>query len=171
MNKLKVNFKSQISALRDLVAITLVAITIIIVMIYYSFFPDYSFFIGIVYTSVILFLIFYLPVIILHINYLSNGEKSVDISSGEIVIKKKSIQESDIQSVDIYATNHYFRALTLISVAFLPYTLNYYYVCIKLKDGNVFFLNSLLGYKLGKILIENFPNVKINKNISIYPYI
>lgn len=171
MKEFKITFKNQLFTLQDLIAVTLCALLIILVLIYYNYLSDADFLTALTYTSIILFLIFYLPVIILHINYLRNGEKYVIIQNQEIRIKEQVIEESGILSIDIYATNHHFRDLSIVPIAFLPYTMYYYYVYIRLKDGRVFFLNSLLGYKLDKNLIDSFPNISINKNIVFYPYI
>lgn len=159
-------FNNQLYALQDLLIISI--IYIVVVVVFYLHFDVRSFKVLSILLSGLYFLIFCLPVLILHFNYLNEGVKAVSIGDSKILLKKEIIVSDQIESISIYATYQHFYGSWGIS---LPYNDYYYYVYIKLKDGNVFFLNSLLGYKLDRYLIENFPNVKINKNISIYPYI
>lgn len=81
MKDSKITLKTQIYALQDLIVITLFAIIIILLLRYYNYFSYSGFSRPIIFTFLLLFIIFYLPVLILHINYLIKRKKKVTIQS------------------------------------------------------------------------------------------
>jgi len=101
-----------------------------------------------------------LPVMILHINYLSNNNfREISIYKNKLVIDHKEYHAENIQSITLYATHQHFNnSVGAFSFAYNDY---YYYVEITLQNSSEkIILTSLLDYKLDKILRENFESVK-----------
>lgn len=160
MINLKVTFFQQLLALKSLIFYLLL---LILLYLYIYFNYDIFFFKIIFYSLSGFFLLFYfLPVIILHINYLTNGVKQIKLSHNKIIIDNELFNSDSIAKIDIYKC----RSGGIV----FPYA-DYYYAVITLNNNYVYILNSLLSDKLDEYLNENFPNLKINKNISLYPYI
>lgn len=169
MRELKITFKSQLVVWRDLLPITIFSIISIILLIYYDWLSDVENLKLFAIISTFLFIMFFLPTIIIHFNYLKYGEKSVSIGNKQIIIKNKVILETDIYSIDIFAASEHFYSLQLVAL-YQPISPDYFYLYIRLKDGHVYFLNSLLSVNLDKYIIESFPNIEVKKNKSI-PFI
>lgn len=116
------------------------------------------------------FLLFFLPVIILHFNYLKENRHAVfEISKNIILVKNDNnvlkYTIDDIDQIIIYSGGT--RNTVSPSLAHS----NYYYAKIELVNGSSFVITSLYSSKIDKILEENFKDVKITTEKVFYPMI
>lgn len=162
--KLKVSFWNQIKLLRDLIFISLVYFFIV-----FFFFNSLELKLKI-YLLIPYFLLFFLPVIILHLNYLKENNGIVfEIKENVILFKENNVslkyQIDDFDEIIIFTGGT--RNTVSPSLAHS----NYYYIKIKLRDGSFFVITSLCSSKIDKILKENFKDVKTMVEKVFYPII
>lgn len=112
-------------------------------------------------------LAFFLPVVILHFNYLSHSKyENIAIEENKLRINKDLFINSDIDQINIFATNQHFN--DSVGVSALPYNDYYYYIEICLKTGDRIILTSLLDYKMDLIIKENFKSINIVEKNSTF---
>ena len=116
-------------------------------------------------TFLLYLLIFLLPVIILHINYLNNNKyQNVIVEKNKLILN--NILYNEIEQINIFATHQHFN--DSVGVSALPYNDYYYYLEICLKGGEKIILSSLFDYKIDEIFKKNFESVKIIENPSSF---
>lgn len=159
---LKISLKSQLYALRDLI-ITSIVYFMLIYFLYIN--TEFDLF-KILFLSTFAYylLLFLLPVTVLHINYLRNTSKDIRVEENKLTIKENIIYRSDIEKIRIYASSQHFSGN--VGVTALPFNDYYFYLEIKLKNGEKINLSSLLDYKIDKIIKENFKNNSIVEQAS-----
>ncbi|WP_370901305.1 hypothetical protein [Chryseobacterium gossypii] len=155
---LKVSIKSQLHALRELLIISMVYLGGMYFLYIKTEFDLFK--ILFLSTFIFYFLVLFLPVIILHINYLNNNVyKNIVIEQNKLIIDNLVYKEDNIDKINIYATRQHFS--DSVGVSALPYNDYYYYLEVCLKDGRQINLSSLLDYKIDKIFKENFKSINI----------
>ncbi|MBL0736403.1 hypothetical protein JI750_05870 [Flavobacterium sp. GN10] len=161
--EIKINFLSQLKALTDLIVMSIIYSFVILC----TSIDDLKlmFFLLIPY-----FLMFFLPTVFLHCNYLMENNGIVFEITKKAIIKKvkNNILEctiDDICEIIIYTGG------TRGTVAPGLAHSNYYYVKINFLDGSSFVITSLCSSKIDKILKDNFPNVKTTTEKVFYPMI
>jgi hypothetical protein len=161
--KLKMSFFSHLKMLTDLIVMSIVCFAIILCMPGNDFKLMFYFFVA-------YFIMFFLPTMVLHFNYLFvNYGVVFEISKDEIVKRTKDTVLKytvfDIDEIIIYTGGT--RGTVSVGLAHS----NYYYAKIAFLDGSNFIITSLYSYKIDKILQENFGNVKISIEKVFYPMI
>ncbi len=162
---LEISLKSQLYALKDLIIISLVYFGLIL---YFYLKVEFNLFkILFLSTFFLYLLIFFLPVIILHINHLNNNKyQCVIIEKNKLVLDDISYNIDKIDQINIFATYQHFN--NSVGVSALPYNDYYYYLEICLKGGEKIILSSLLNYKIDKNFKENFEFIKIIEKPSTF---
>ncbi|MHA3044645.1 hypothetical protein JSO61_004800 [Riemerella anatipestifer] len=161
---LKITLKSQLYALRELIIISIVYFGLLYLL--YSNTELDLFKVLFLSTFVFYFIVFLLPVMVLHINYLNNSYKQLSIEQNKLTINNTIYTENEIDKIKIYATSQHFN--DSVGVSALPYNDYYYYIRVDLKNGEKINLSSLIDHKIDKIITENFKNIKIDKNASSF---
>lgn len=161
---LTVNLKTKFQALQDLLAASLIFISASLMMHFYFdytliFFCLFGFY----------FLFFFLPVIILHNNYEKyNEKKELIFKENKLIFDSKEIKIDEITKAKIVGTN---QSINKYSYAKSAYETAYFYIEISLKNGEKIYLTNLLSKNLKEIFEQNYPSVKLEKDITIYPLI
>lgn len=163
--KLKVSYKSQLYALKDLIFISVIYFGGIFFL---QGILEMQLFKIIFISTFFLYLVaFFLPVVLLHFNYLIKGEcKEVIIKKNKFILGNSLYSFNEIEFINIYATYQHFNES--VGVSTLPYNDYYFYIKIHLNGNRTIILSSLIDYKIDQIFIENFPSVKIIKKPSTY---
>lgn len=164
---LEVSFKTQLRALRELIIISIAYIGLMI-FIYVNF--DFELF-KILFLSILCLysIAYFMPVFVLHRNYLKSKLNSIKIEENKIEIDGNQIVSNEIEKIKIVATYQHFDKM--VGVSALPYNDYYYYVEICLNNGQSLKLTSLLDYKIDEILKKFLSDVKFTNVISSYSYI
>lgn len=164
---LKISIRTQLYVLRELIVISIIYFGIMSFLYLYN---DFGLF-KIIFLSTFVFylIVFLLPVVILHINYLKNQYKTVKIDEKKLIINDTIYQENDIYKIIIYATAQHFN--NSIGVTALPYNDYYYYVEVYLKSGESINLSSLIEYKIDKLIKENFKAIEIVEKPSSFTHL
>lgn len=162
---LKISLKSQLYALRELIIISIVYFGLMYFLYLNAEFDLFK--ILFLSTLVFYFIIFLLPIIILHINYLNNTYNHIKIEQNRLKINNIIYVGNDIDKIKVYATSQHFS--DSVGASTLPYNDYYYYVEICLKDGKKINLSSLIDYKIDKIIRENFKTIEIIEHPSPFP--
>ncbi|SHJ26301.1 hypothetical protein SAMN05443429_1212 [Cruoricaptor ignavus] len=118
-------------------------------------------------TFVFYFIAIFLPVAILHMNYLNNTYRHIKVEQNKLTINDIVYEVNDIDKIKIYATGQHFSDSVGVSAS--AYNDYYYYVEICLKDGKKLNLSSLIDYKIDKIIRENFKTIEIIEHPSPFP--
>jgi hypothetical protein len=160
---LRISFLNQLKMLSDLIFITFAYFF----MIYYFSSCDIKL---IVYLLIPYFLMFFLPVLWLHFNYLNQTKDVVYKISKNVILKKRGIEILKYNNSDIHEIAFRLNGSKDTSNGTLAYS-KYYYAKIKLLDGSFFIITSLYSSKIDTILEENFKDVKITKEKVFYPII
>lgn len=161
---LKVNLKTEFQALQDLLIASLIFIPTSLLMLFYFkytiiFFSFFAFY----------FLFFFLPVIILHNNYEKyNKNKELVFMENKLIFDSKEIKIDEITKAKIVGTN---QSINKYSYAKSAYEAAYFYIEINHKNGEKIYLTNLLSKNLKEIFEQNYPNIKLEKDITIYPLI
>lgn len=158
------SFWNQVKMLTDLIFMSIVYFSMM-----FFFFNSADFTLKI-YLIIPYFLMFFLPTIFLHFNYLKENRGVVfEISKNKISKKDKNdffkYNIDDINDIIIYVGGT--RNTVSPSLAHS----SYYYAKIKLVDGSFFIITSLYSNKIDEILKENFKDVKITIEKVFYPMI
>lgn len=116
------------------------------------------------------FLLFFIPVVVLHFNYLTMNQDIIfEISKNKILKQNKTnilkYCTQDIEEIIFYMSGTRNRGNGGLAHS------SYYYAKIKLLNGSSFIITSLHSSKIDKILEENFKNVKITTENVFYPMI
>jgi len=164
---LTVSSKSQFRALRELIFISAFYFCSMIFLFLKVEFGLFK--ILFLSTLVFYFIGLFLPVYILHKNYLKTKYKLLRIQENRADINECIITGTDIEKIKIYASYQHFDGL--VGVSALPYNDYYYYVELHLNEGKIITLTSLLDYKLDKILKENFKDVIFIEVVTSFPMI
>ncbi|MEN2436854.1 hypothetical protein AAH994_15680 [Weeksellaceae bacterium A-14] len=154
---LKISLKSQLYALRELIIISIIYFGLIYFLYLKAEFDLFK--ILFLSTLVFYFIVFLLPVIILHMNYLNNTYRHIKIEQNQLTINNITYARSEIDKIKIYATSQHFS--DSVGVSALPYNDYYYYVEIRLKSGKKINLSSLIDYKIDKIIRDNFKTIEL----------
>ena len=162
---LKISIKSQLHALRELLIISVVYLGGMYFLYIKTEFDLFK--ILFLSTFIFYFLVLFLPVIILHVNYLNNNKhKIIIIEQNKLTIDDVIYSGENIDKVNIYASRQHFN--DSVGASALPYNDYYYYLEVCLKDGKQINLSSLLDYKIDEIFKENFKFVNIIKKSSTF---
>ena len=161
---LKITLKSQLSALKELIIISMVYYGLVYFLYLNAEFDLFK--LLFLSTFVFYFIAFVLPVMVLHINYLNNTYKLVRVEHNKIITNNTIYRESDIDKIRIYATAQHFS--DSVGASALPYNDYYYYLEIELKDGEKIKLSSLIDYKIDKIIKENFKSIETIEQSSTF---
>src|SRR5690606_15290158 len=161
---LKITLKSQLSALKELIIISMVYYGLVYFLYLNAEFDLFK--LLFLSTFVFYFIAFVLPVMVLHINYLNNTYKLVRVEHNKIITNYTIYRESDIDKIRIYATAQHFS--DSVGASALPYNDYYYYLEIELKDGEKIKLSSLIDYKIDKIIKENFKSIETIEQSSTF---
>lgn len=162
---LKISLKSQLKALKELIIVTFVY-CIFLYFLYEKVEFD-LFKMLFLSTGCFYLLIIFLPVILLHVNYLSkNNYKEIFIDKNKLILDDNIYCSKDIDIINIFATNQHFNS----SVGAYSFAFNdfYYYIEIQLNNKEKIILSSLINYKIDEILMANFPQIKIVKKTSTF---
>lgn len=117
------------------------------------------------------FLMFFLPTVFLHYNYLLNeNNRSVFEIEKDKIVKKSGEAIVRYLSKDITQILFYEGGTRNNGYAGLAHS-KYCFAKINFNDGTFFIINSLYSDKVDKILEENFKDVKITKEKVFYPMI
>src|SRR5690606_5622295 len=95
---LKISLRSQLFALKEMIIISMVYLGIIFFL-YLNTDID-AFQILLLGTFVFYFIIVLLPVIILHINYLNNSYKYIQVKENELTVKNTTYITNDIDQIN-----------------------------------------------------------------------
>lgn len=164
---LKVSSKSQFRVLRELIFISAFYFCC---MIFFYLKVEFGLFkVVFLSTFVFYFIGFFLPVYVLHANYLKNKYNLLKIEENRAEINGCIATGNDIEKVKIFATYQHFDGL--VGGTALPYNDYYYYVELHLKEGKIIRLTSLLDYKLDKILQKHFKDVAFIDVVTPFPLI
>lgn len=148
---------------------------VILSLLYFSF----LFYLGalsdietIAYLTLPFIIIFVLPVLVIHVNYLlSSTTVRYEINANSLVErdgKTMTIYKStDITKIIIYATPNRLKDTATRSFPFEDYHL----VKIQLKNGTEITLTSLFSHNLDKQIQKYFKDVTIDKISSLFPLI
>jgi len=161
---LKITLKSQLSALKELIIISMVYYGLVYFLYLNAEFDLFK--LLFLSTFVFYFIAFVLPVMVLHINYLNNTYKLVRVEHNKIITNYTIYRESDIDKIRIYATAQHFS--DSVGASALPYNDYFYYLEIELKDGEKIKLSSLIDYKIDKIIKENFKSIETIEQSSTF---
>ncbi len=161
--KLKMNFWNQLKMLTDLIVISIIYFFII----YYLPCRDLRL---VLFLLSPYFIFFFLPVLFLHLSYLSQSIGVIFIVKGSISIKKKEIEIFKYNIDQISEIIFYMNGSKGTVNGVLAFS-NYYYAKIILLDNSFFIITSLYSNKIDKILEENFKEVKITTEKVFYPKI
>jgi len=164
---LKVSSKSQFRVLRELI---LISTFYFCGMIFFYLKVEFGLFKILFLSTFVFYLIgFFLPVYILHANYLKNSHNILKVEENWADINGSITPGNDIEKVKIFATYQHFDGL--VGVTALPYNDYYYYVELHLKEGKIIRMTSLLDYKLDKILQKHFKDVVFIEVVTPFPMI
>lgn len=161
---LKMNFWNQLKMLIGLIIMSLLCFLLI-------YFVQNSFDLKLtVYLLIPYFLMFFIPVVVIHFNYLNENRGTIfEINQNEIFKKNKTniskYCTQDIKEIVIYMSGTRNRGNGGLAHS------DYFYAKIKLLDGSFFIITSLYSSKIDKILKENFKDVKIATENVFYPMI
>lgn len=163
--ELFISLKSQLLAAKSIILVSVVYFIFIYVLYLYV---EYQLFV-ILFQATLLFyaLVFFLPVLILHINYLKKTTKGrIELKNRIITINDKIYTAQDVQCIEIYATYQHFN--NTVGATSLPYNDAYYYLIIYLNDGEQIVLSSLIDYNIDKICRANFAENEIKEKTCSY---
>lgn len=126
----------------------------------------------IIYIGLPFFIIFALPVIIIHINYYLASAHIVYEINGEnfLVIEKNKITKYNIRDVNkviFYMTPN---KLNDSAVRSFPFE-NYYYIRLQLINSENLIITCLHSKKIDKIINDNFKEIETVKIKNIFPII
>lgn len=116
--------------------------------------------------------IFFIPVIIIHLNYYINGTGIIYKIDESGITKTVNNKEEFISIADIKEITFFMMPNRLLNSALrsLPFE-DYYYVQILTTDKKVIYISCLFSTKIDKILEVNFKELNIKKLKAIYPLI
>lgn len=162
---LRISLKSQFFALKELIVISLFYFGFICFLYIKVEFDLFK--IVFLSTFLIYLLLFFLPVILLHTNYLNkNKYQQVIINKNKLILDDVLYNIDEINQINVFATYQHFNSS--VGVSALPYNDYYYYLEICLKDGGKIILSSLINYKIDKIFKDNFDSIKIIEKPSTF---
>lgn len=113
-----------------------------------------------------------LPTIYLLFNYLKKNKRmTVSLDGDKILIfSKKAKNVIYIENINDITFNGSKNIFEEHNIRFSTFD-DFYYVDINIKDGSKVVLTSLLSMDLRKILLKNYPNIKIKYNYRLFPYV
>lgn len=122
--------------------------------------------------SLIFFCFYVIPVVIIHSNYYLHDKGNIYEFTKLGITKKKHqitqyIEISNILEIEFFMTGY---KLNVTGYKSLPFA-DYYYARIKLKDNSELILTCLFSSDLENIFNNYFPNIRIVKNNTFYPFI
>ena len=165
--KLKINLISQIESMKHLIVLSVAYLAFLFYAIGLSDIET------IVYLMFPFIIIFILPFLVIHVNYLLKSTSRIwySIEVDSIVAidgQEKTIYDTtEIESIFIFATPN---RLKDSSTSSFPFE-DYHYVKIKCKSGQVIILTSLHSYNLDKHIQKYFEAAKIQKIPRLFPLI
>lgn len=166
MMRFKVTLKNQLIAMQELIIMNILYFGLIVIL-YLSI--DWEFFKILFYTLISTFIIIYLlPVLILHINYLKYSVKNVYIDEDEMIVENEVIKRKDVQKIIVYATMQYYTGSGGTSLA---YNEHYFRLEVILKSGKILHITSLLDKNIDKIIESHFPTIKIEKKKASFLFL
>ena len=118
------------------------------------------------------FLLFLLPVIIIHYNYYQISRNYIyEFTENYIIITKGedelTINIDEIESVEFAMTANQIKKSGLRKFPFE----GYYYASIKLKSSPPVILTCLICPQLESVFLSSFPKIPVNVTHVFYPYI
>lgn len=119
---------------------------------------------------ILYFFIFFLPVLLLHINYLKENKDDIFILKSNRIVRKSSLRTSEYSVEEIKGIVLFMNGSRGTVNGTLAFS-SYYYAKIELLDGSSFVITSLCSTKINKILQNSFPSVKIKTEKIFYPMI
>jgi hypothetical protein len=164
--KLKMTFLNQMYALFDLMLIS---------CLYFCFwFFNLEIFSSkfILYLGLPFFIIFAVPVIIIHLNYYFASAKTVYLITEqhfEVIYKNKSVKYNikDVNKAVVIKTPNKLKDSAVRSFSFE----NYYYIKLQLVNGKTLIMTCLHSNKIDKIIEDHFKEIEVIKIKSIFPLI
>lgn len=156
--RFKITLKNQLIAMQELIIMSGLYFGLFVIL-YMS--TDWGFFKILFYPLTFTFVIIYLlPVLILHINYLKYFIKDVYIDEDEIIVENKVIKKKDVQKIIVYATMQYYTGYGGTSLA---YNEHYFWIEMILNNGRKIYFTSLLDKKKDKVIESCFIAFEIQK--------
>lgn len=156
--RFKITLKNQLIAIQELIIMSGLYFGLFVIL-YVSI--DWDFFKILFYPLTLTFVIIYLlPILILHINYLNYSVKDVYIGEDEIIVEDEVIKRKDVQKIIVYATMQYYTGYGGTSLA---YNEHYFWIEMILNNGRKIYFTSLLDKKMDKIIELCFPTFGIQK--------
>lgn len=162
--ELKINLSNQLKMLPDLIFVSSIYF-FIIYFCYESLVFKFLFLLSIPY-----FLIYFLPVLFLHLNYLNENKGVVYVIDNNFIFRKKDRTNIKYKIDYVSEIVIYKNGARETKVGVLAHK-EYFYAKIKFLDGTNFIITSLCSNKIDKILEKNFKDVKITIEKVFYPMI
>ncbi len=159
--KLKVTFLNQLKMLTDLILISIPCFIFLLPL-------GITDFRLLCFLSIPYLLFFLLPVLFLHLNYLTENIETSFLLENHSITKRKGTEVFKYSSDEIKEIVFYMNGSRGSVKGTLAFS-NYYYAKIELTDGKYFIITSLCSNKIDKILQENMNNVKITTKTVFYP--
>ena len=161
---LKISFKSQFYALREIIIISIVYFGLLCLLYLKA---EFGLFKVLFFATFIFYLIvLLLPVIVLHVNYLNSEFRCIRVEQNKLTINNYVYTDNDIEKIKIYATSQHFK--NYVGAYALPYNDYYYYIELNLKNGEEINLPSLFDYKIDEIFKQNFSTVEMVEKPSSF---
>lgn len=160
--KLKISLKTELFALRELITVTMIYFALASYL-FITF--DIELFNIIFLSTLSLYLLaFFLPTVILHVNYLNKSIRQAYLEEGKLFINNTIYTADDIESFTVFATAQYFSGTT--GAYSLPYSDSYYRIELKVMGGMVLNLTSLLNHKIDELVKKNFKNSTVHEETT-----
>ena len=162
--KLKISFPNQLKMLTHLIFISIVYFLLMFFG-WYTFEFKLKIFLLIPYVFM-----FFIPVVIIHLNYLNENQGIIFKINPNMIVKQKGTEIKEYTNEEIKKITFYMNGSKDTGNGTLAFS-KYYYAKIELQNGSHFIITSLYSSKIDKILEENFKDVKITVEKVFYPMI
>ncbi|AZI24033.1 hypothetical protein EA772_01240 [Pedobacter sp. G11] len=161
--KYTLTFRSQIEALKGIIVITFsfMAISVLFRYALDSFFPSSI-------ILLIIYLLFYfIPVIILHINYIKYARGRVLIVGSDfITYDNQTYSIDEIVSIEVFSTSQHKKNGS--GARTLAHNEYYYFIQINFRNEEKIIINSLLGQNIDRYLISKFPDLAVKYHLHFF---
>ena len=167
MKKISITGKNIAYLSQDLIIYTVIIFIFELLLFYY--FRETFLFLSLLILLVYLFTIL-IPLLVLFFNYFKYDKNvQVIVTKESLIINEKKIERKFMESIIIIATYQHFNEYK--GATSLAYNDYFYYIKIVTKQGNSFYLTSLLDYKIDTILKTYYPEIPIIEKIKSFPLI
>lgn len=161
---LKINFLNQIKMLSSSIFVFL---ALIVFLLYSKTNEEMS-----LYIISACFLLFGLPVLIIHYNYYKRNKSIVFTITEDGITEQKAGIEIEYKATHFKEIELIMTGIRMSGIAFGNFIFEeYYYGKIHLKNGSEIVISCLYAKNIDKILISKFKNVPVKYTTNFYPLI